>query len=228
VAGRLAADGVEIEAQNLDDLPEIDASVAAVAVCLVHSDIEPRHEQAVADALRARGHEVVCSHEVSPEFREYERTVTTVIDAALRPVCRSYLHRLATLAPTVRVMTSAGGLIDVDAAAEHPVALLVSDRRPARGGRSAVAAANGFTAAVSFDMGGTSTDVCLIVAACPSGAVARRAVPRATTVARHPHDQAPGEAPSRASMPAEFFASGPNLPELIRVRSVMAAAPSPR
>jgi N-methylhydantoinase A/oxoprolinase/acetone carboxylase beta subunit len=170
VAGRMTADGVEIEALSLDDLPEIDTSVAAVAICLVHSDIAPQHEQAMADALRARGHEVVCSHEVSPEFREYERTVTTVIDAALRPVCRDYLQRLTTLAPTVRVMTSAGGLIDVEAAAEHPVALLVSG--PAAGVRaaSAVAAANGFAGAVSFDMGGTSTDVCLIVGGLPEPA----------------------------------------------------------
>jgi N-methylhydantoinase A/oxoprolinase/acetone carboxylase beta subunit len=170
VAGRLAADGVEIEALGLGDLPAIDAGVAAVAVCLLHSDLAPAHERAVAEALRKRGHEVVCSHEVSPEFREYERTVTTVIDAALRPVCRSYLRRLATLAPTARVMTSAGGLIDVDAAAEHPVALLMSG--PAAGVRAAaaVAAANGFTGAVSFDMGGTSTDVCLIVGGLPEPA----------------------------------------------------------
>jgi N-methylhydantoinase A/oxoprolinase/acetone carboxylase beta subunit len=170
VAGRLAADGVEIEALALDDLPAIDPSVAAVAVCLVHSDIAPEHERAVADALHERGHEVVCSHEVSPEFREYERTVTTVIDAALRPVCRGYLQRLATLAPTVRVMTSAGGLIDVEAAAEHPVSLLVSG--PAAGVRAAapVAAATGVGGAVSFDMGGTSTDVCLIVGGLPEPA----------------------------------------------------------
>jgi N-methylhydantoinase A len=170
VGGRLAADGAEIQALDPDDLPTIDASVAVVAVCFVHSDIAPQHEQAAADALRRRGHEVVCSHEVSPEFREYERTVTTVIDAALRPVCRTYLRSLATLAPVVRVMTSAGGLVDIDGAAEHPVSLLVSG--PAAGVRAAaaVAAANGFSGAVSFDMGGTSTDVCLIVGGLPEPA----------------------------------------------------------
>ena len=50
-------------------------------MCLLHADLDPAHEQAVADELRGRGHDVVASHEVSPEFREYERTVTTVVNA---------------------------------------------------------------------------------------------------------------------------------------------------
>ena len=62
--------------------------VEAVAVCLLHADLDPAHEQAVATSCAARGHDVTASHEVSPEFREYERTVTTVVNAYLRPVCR--------------------------------------------------------------------------------------------------------------------------------------------
>ena len=69
-------------------VPDVGA-VDAVAVCLLHADLDPSHERAVAAVLRARGHEVVCSHEVSPEFREYERLVTTVADASLRAVCRA-------------------------------------------------------------------------------------------------------------------------------------------
>src|SRR2546430_739710 len=84
---------------------------SAVAVCLLHADLDAAHERAVADRLRADGFDVTCSHEVSPEFREYERTVTTVVNAYLRPICRAYLDRLAGLAPRVTVMTSAGGLV---------------------------------------------------------------------------------------------------------------------
>ncbi len=133
-----------------------------VAVCLLHADVNPAGEQEAAASLGARGIEAVCSHEVSPEFREYERMVTTVVDAMLRPVCRTYLARLAPLADDVFVLTSAGGLTPVSAAAEHPAALLLSG--PAAGAQAAAAAARaaGFSDAVTFDMGGTSTDVCLI------------------------------------------------------------------
>ncbi len=61
-------------------------------MCLLHADLEPDHEVRVAAELRARGLDVCASHEVSPEMREYERTVTTVVNAALRPVCRPYLR----------------------------------------------------------------------------------------------------------------------------------------
>ena len=124
--------------------------------------------------LRARGvPEVVCSHEVSPEFREYERTVTTVADAALRPVCAAYLRSLATLADDVLVMTSAGGLVPLADAAAHPARLLLSG--PAAGVRAAaaIAVACGLPDAVSFDMGGTSTDVCLVRGGVPEPAATR-------------------------------------------------------
>ena len=63
-----------------------------MAVCLLHADLNPAHEEAVAAALAGAGLDVSCSSEVSPEFREYERTVTTVVNAYLRPVCRPYLE----------------------------------------------------------------------------------------------------------------------------------------
>ena len=165
--GRLDARGREIEALDPCSIPGIPADVDAVAVCLLHADLDAAHERAVADVLRARGHDVTCSHEVSPEFREYERTITTVLDAYLRPRCTPYLRRLEALAHDVLVMTSAGGLLPVRHASEHPVALLLSG--PAGGVRAAaaVAAAVGHPDAVSFDMGGTSTDVCLIRGGVP-------------------------------------------------------------
>jgi N-methylhydantoinase A/oxoprolinase/acetone carboxylase beta subunit len=170
IHGRLGPDGAELEPLCLEDLPPVPADVDVCAVSLLHSDLAPRHEQEVAARLRARGHDVTCSHEVAPEFREYERTVTTVVNAALRPRCRDYTTRVGGLAPAVQVMTSAGGLVDASFGAERPAALLLSG--PAGGVRAAaaVAATAGFDGAVSFDMGGTSTDVCLVLGGVPEPA----------------------------------------------------------
>jgi N-methylhydantoinase A/oxoprolinase/acetone carboxylase beta subunit len=167
VPGRLAADGTELVPLDLDALAAVTSDADAIAVCLLHSDLSPSHELAVAGVLRSRGLDVTCSHEVSPEMREYERTVTTVVNAYLRPACRGYLQGLRDLAPAVAVMTSAGGLVDLASAAESPARLLLSG--PAGGVRAAaaIALANGFAGAVSFDMGGTSTDVCLIEGGVP-------------------------------------------------------------
>jgi N-methylhydantoinase A/oxoprolinase/acetone carboxylase beta subunit len=171
VAGRLAADGSEVQAVGA--VPGLAPAVAAVAVCLLHSDLNPDHERAVAAVLGDAGFDVTCSHEVSPEFREYERTLTTVVNAYLRPVCRAYLAGLADLADEVLVMTSAGGLVPVGSAADVPAALLLSG--PAGGVRAGAeaAAANGFADAVTFDMGGTSTDVCLVRGGVPEPAPGR-------------------------------------------------------
>jgi N-methylhydantoinase A/oxoprolinase/acetone carboxylase beta subunit len=154
-------------------VPEIPDDVDAVAVCLLHADLSAAHEQRVAEVISARGHDVTCSHDVSPEFREYERMVTTVLNAYLRPRCRSYLLGMAELADEVLVMTSAGGLVPALEAADLPASLLLSG--PAGGVHAAasVAAACGFPDAVSFDMGGTSTDVCLIRGGAPEPAAQR-------------------------------------------------------
>jgi len=172
IAGRLAADGTELEpVGSIDelDLGGLDGD-SAVAVCLLHADLDPSHELAIGEELAARGFDVSCSHVVSPQFREYERTVTTVVNAYLRPRCRAYLEALGPLAAEVLVMTSAGGLVPVEEAAEMPARLLLSG--PAGGVRAAaeIAAANGFADAITFDMGGTSTDVCLVLGGRPEPA----------------------------------------------------------
>jgi N-methylhydantoinase A/oxoprolinase/acetone carboxylase beta subunit len=173
ISGRLGADGRELEPFDPSDLPEVPDDVECVAVCLLHSDLDPAHEQAAAEALSASGFDVTCSHQVSPEFREYERTVTTVLNAYLRPRCRTYLRGLNPLAGEVLVMTSAGGLVPASEAADTPAALLLSG--PAGGVVAAAAAAGacGFSDAVSFDMGGTSTDVCLVRGGAPAAAPGR-------------------------------------------------------
>jgi N-methylhydantoinase A/oxoprolinase/acetone carboxylase beta subunit len=173
IRGRLGPDGAELEPIDLESLPPIPTEVEAVAICLLHSDLDDSHERTVAEHLQAQGHDVTRSTQVSPEFREYERTVTTVANAYLRPPCRRYLRGLADIAGEVLVMTSAGGLVPLEDAADRPAALTLSG--PAGGVRAAAAAAvaAGFPDAVTFDMGGTSTDVCLVLDGQPEPAAER-------------------------------------------------------
>lgn len=170
IAGRLGPDGAELEPVEPADVPAVPAEVEAVAVCLLHSDLDPAHEHVVAAELTARGLDVSASVDVSPQFREYERTVTTVVNAYLRPTCRAYLTGLADAADLVLVLTSAGGLVPIERGAELPVSLLLSG--PAGGVLAAAeaAATSGFADAVTFDMGGTSTDVCLVQDGVPEPA----------------------------------------------------------
>ncbi|MFP5317835.1 MAG: hydantoinase/oxoprolinase family protein [Acidimicrobiia bacterium] len=173
VPGRLDATGRELEPVDPSSLGTVPEGVEVVAVCLLHADLDGSHERVVADALAASGVDVVCSSDVSPEFREYERTVTTVVNAYLRPRCRGYLRTVAGLAGDVLVMTSAGGLVPAAQAADLPVSLLLSG--PAGGviAGAAAAKAAGYPDAVTFDMGGTSTDVCLVRGGAPEPAPGR-------------------------------------------------------
>lgn len=153
-----------------DLLEELPSDLDSIAVCLLHSDIDPTEERRVAGTLGAR--KVVLSSDVSPEYREYERTVTTVADAFLRLPCEAYLEAVSRMADEVLVMTSAGGLVPIEGA--HPVSLLLSG--PAGGVLAAAEAsvAAGFPDCVTFDMGGTSTDVCLVRQGRPEPAAERR------------------------------------------------------
>ena len=163
---RVGPEGVS-EPLELGSLPEFEAD--AVAVCLLFSFRDPRHEQLVAEEVRRRlpGAHVVASHEVAPEFREYERASTTAVDAYLGPVLRGYFGSLATRCGEAGlgeplVMRSSGGVCTLEEAARHPAFVLVSG--PAAGvvGAARVAGLAGIENAISLDMGGTSTDVCLI------------------------------------------------------------------
>jgi N-methylhydantoinase A len=167
VRGRVGPEG-ELEPLDLDSLPAL-GEPDAVAVCLLFAFRDPSHEQAVATELRRRhpGVHVVASHEVAPEFREYERASTTAADAYLAPVAARYLRALAGAAaeaglPEPVVMLSSGGVLPAEEAAAHPARLLVSG--PAGGvvGAGLLARQAGFADAIAFDMGGTSTDVCLL------------------------------------------------------------------
>jgi N-methylhydantoinase A len=166
VRGRLGPDD-ELAPLDLDSLPDIDGD--AIAVCLLHAYRDPAHERAVVSELRRRlpSARVVASHEVAPEFREYERASTTAADAYLGPVVSRYLDALSEACaeagfPGPLVMRSSGGVATPAEAAAHPATILVSG--PAAGvvGAAQIAALAGIEDAIAFDMGGTSTDVCLI------------------------------------------------------------------
>ncbi len=176
VPGRLDADGTEIEPVDEDAARRVAgelaaAPVEAVAVCLLHAHVDPSHERIVADALRdhADGLRVVTSHGTSPEIREVERFTTTVANAGLVPLMVDYLDRLTArlaeegIEAPVRVMDSQGGLLPPPEAARLPVRLALSG--PAGG----VAALRRLSSTldegdlIGVDMGGTSTDVSLIL-----------------------------------------------------------------
>lgn len=142
-----------------------DAKVESVAICLLFSFANPAHEQAVAEAARAAGLHVSASSEVLPEFREYERTSTVVLNAYVAPLMDRYLARLEATLPNstpLRIMQSNGGSISSATARREAARTLLSG--PAAGvvGAAFVAAASGINRVISFDMGGTSTDVALI------------------------------------------------------------------
>lgn len=138
--------------------------VSALAICLLSSFANPSNEQLVEEAARQLSIPVCASYKALREFREYERLTTTVINAALMPVMDGYLTRLeqALQGSLLRIMQSNGGSVSTRGARLYPVRTILSG--PAGGvlGAKEVAAAAGFKDIISFDMGGTSTDVSLV------------------------------------------------------------------
>ena len=163
---RMGPDGV-VRALDLSTVPNLDAD--AVAVCLLFSFADSSHEEAVAAEIRRRlpSARVVASHEIAPEFREYERASTTAVDAYLGPSLAGYLEALARACaaeglPEPLVMRSSGGVASLAEAAAHPAFALLSGPAAGAVGAAMAARAAGIENAVSLDMGGTSTDVALI------------------------------------------------------------------
>jgi N-methylhydantoinase A len=153
---------------NRDELPaliqELRAqNVESVAVSLIFSFLHPEHEAWLARSLREAGFFVSPSSEVLPEFREYERASTTAVNAYVSPIMDRYLGRLerGLSASDFRIMQSNGGGIRADQARSQAVRSILSG--PAGGvvGATHVARAAGFDQVITFDMGGTSTDVSL-------------------------------------------------------------------
>jgi N-methylhydantoinase A/oxoprolinase/acetone carboxylase beta subunit len=149
-------------------------NVDAIAVCLLFSFRHPDHEHMIGDALRAAypNMSISISSEVLAEFREYERATTTVVDAALGPVVSAYLGGLTTRtdaigAPRPLIMQSNGGLLEINDAATHPVKTVLSGPAAGVQGACAWARAEGIAHMLTFDMGGTSCDVGVIVDGTP-------------------------------------------------------------
>ena len=160
--------------QSLDDRELADLTselndVDAVAVCFLFSYLNPTHEQRVRDRLeRELSMPIVISSEVLPEYREYERTSTTVVSAALRPIVGDYLERLSDqlkddgVRAPLAIMQSNGGLATSSVAARHPERLLLSGPAGGVAGAQYVAELAGLSDVIALDMGGTSCDVALI------------------------------------------------------------------
>ncbi|MBN2208335.1 MAG: hydantoinase/oxoprolinase family protein [Candidatus Coatesbacteria bacterium] len=151
---------------SIDDLVRKleETSVRSVAVCLLFSYVNPQHERRIAEALEKLGLFVSVSSEVLPAYREYERCSTTVVNAYVAPSVSQYLARLTSQLPgwRIQIMQSNGGSLSVSAACKKPVVTILSG--PAGGAIAAMklAARIGSANVISFDMGGTSTDVSLI------------------------------------------------------------------
>src|SRR5271165_1767081 len=187
---RTASDGVILTSPTAEDLINLSERIAAakpasIAISLLFSFANSKTELEVASALARLKIPLSIAHQILPEFREYERTSTVVINAYLQPVMASYLENLerrarelveewrfsaakscrkksGALAPRIFVMQSSGGITALSIAAREPVRTVLSG--PAGGvvGAASTARASGFDRIIAFDMGGTSTDVCLV------------------------------------------------------------------
>ncbi len=135
----------------------------AVAICLLHSYARPDHERRLERALAGAGLHVTASHRLLREYREYERVATTVVNAYVGPLMAEHLGHLRRAVPEgLRIMQSNGGLVGAALAAAEPVRTVLSG--PAGGvvGAASRARRAGLSRVVTFDMGGTSTDVSLV------------------------------------------------------------------
>jgi N-methylhydantoinase A len=142
------------------------SGASSVAIVLLHAYANPTHELALGQALRGKVPFLSLSHAVNPEAREYERMIATVLNAAVMPLAAAYLTELRATLPSelkLGVMHSAGGMATPEAAAERPLLMALSG--PAAGVAAAAAIARELNekSVLSFDMGGTTTDVALIL-----------------------------------------------------------------
>jgi N-methylhydantoinase A len=164
--GRVTSSGEVIECPDNAEISRLvdrirKSKVDSIAICLLFSFVSSRFEEQIAKALSSLNIPLSVSHKILPEYREFERTSTVTINAYLQPLMGHYLKRLATKTPRLRVMQSSGGSISASVAAQEPVRTILSG--PAGGvvGALRAARAAGFEKIITFDMGGTSTDVAL-------------------------------------------------------------------
>jgi N-methylhydantoinase A len=173
VTERVLADGRVAVPLAEDELPALaDAlrasGVEAVAVCFLHAYAHPAHEARLRAALEGLVPFVSVSHEINAEFREYERTSTTALNAAVMPIADRYLADLeaslarAAVGATLHLLQSSGGMMSAAVARRRPLAMAVSGPAGGVAASRFLARSVGLRNAIAFDMGGTTTDVCLI------------------------------------------------------------------
>ncbi|WP_026875769.1 hydantoinase/oxoprolinase family protein [Jiangella gansuensis] len=184
VRGRLAYDGTELRPFDVDDAVAAarffrDRGITTIGVCFLHSYANPEHELRMREVL-AREHPdavVSVSAEVLREYREYERSVTTLVDAAVKPSISRYVRtiagRLAGLAaatapPPFYVMKSNGGVLSADEVVHQPISTVLSGPAAGALGAAVVAQSAGFGSVLTLDGGGTSTDVTVVVDGQPA------------------------------------------------------------
>src|SRR5436305_10339944 len=172
VEERTSAEGEVLLSPGKTELKELTERIAAhqpqaIALSLLFSFANPANEQLVAAGLAKLELPLSISHQILPEFREYERASTVLVNAYLQPVMQKYLQGLQQRASgrnpaRIFVVQSSGGITALESAARQPVRTVLSG--PAGGvvGASQVAARSGFKQIIGFDMGGTSTDVALV------------------------------------------------------------------
>ncbi|MEO7969848.1 MAG: hydantoinase/oxoprolinase family protein [bacterium] len=166
VRERISANGEVLEPLAEKELVKLverlqKQKIESIAICLLFSFVNSEHEQQIANAVSVLKLPVSVSHLILPEYREFERTSTVAINAYLQPLMGNYLRRLEKNTPRLRVMQSSGGSISAQVAAAEPVRTILSG--PAGGvvGALQTAHAAGLQKIITFDMGGTSTDVAL-------------------------------------------------------------------
>jgi N-methylhydantoinase A len=175
VGGRLNYRGEEL--RPLDEASAREAArffrrhgIRAIGICLIHAYANNAHERRVADIAREEHPDCALSvsSDVLPEYREYERTVTTLVDAYVKPFVGHYLERIAeALGPGLRqrpflVMQSSGGVMGAEQVARKPITTALSGPAAGALGSAVIAEVAGFPDVVTLDAGGTSTDLCLI------------------------------------------------------------------
>jgi N-methylhydantoinase A len=176
VRGRLDATGAEVRPFSTDDAVAAarsfrDAGVTTIGVCFLHSYADDAHERAMLDVLSAEHPDAVVSisSQVLREYREYERSVTTLVDAAVKPRVAAYVgtirRRLDAIAPGAPfyVMKSNGGVLSAAEVVDQPITTMLSGPAAGALGAALIAGTAGFDRVLTCDGGGTSTDVTVVV-----------------------------------------------------------------
>jgi N-methylhydantoinase A len=175
VSGRIGADGAVVrpldEEQIRREVQKLKASdIQSVTICLLNSYVNSEHEERVEEIVREMMPDVSISvsSRTLPEVQEYERAITSVANAFVKPVVSRYLSNLKsgledrTGSVSLSILRSDGGLAAAQTAGEYPVNLLMSGPAGGVAGANWVARQSGYENIITFDMGGTSTDVCLV------------------------------------------------------------------